>query len=373
LNVPRLNYESYGGCPSLLLEPQRTNLLLNSVWAGGASLPTSWNATFATGTSTPIASIKNPNVSAYRFVTNTQRQVFQQTFSFALSSVNTLSVYVESVTTAINVNQLLLIDGTGIGTPVYLKNNVAITASTPIEAGNTYSLQFSCTLGGSFSCKVGCGTSSNITGNFVLSMPQLEQGASTPTPIAAYTTSYIPTTTTALTRNADLFTRNNIYTNGLITSAGGTWFIELNDNILYTADNNAGLIFLDASSVGFTNGLHIRKLQTNTLRFVIQKVISTTATTLYTTLTDVVKIALKWNGTTVDVFVNGFKQSVASPSFTITNMEFLSNTANPLKASIKSTMLFPIPLTDAECIDLTSSTNYISYENMAINLNYVIQ
>jgi hypothetical protein len=29
-NVPRLNYDSVGGCPSILIEPQRTNRLLNS-------------------------------------------------------------------------------------------------------------------------------------------------------------------------------------------------------------------------------------------------------------------------------------------------------------------------------------------------------
>jgi len=30
LNVARLNYDTVGGCPSLLVEPQRTNLILNS-------------------------------------------------------------------------------------------------------------------------------------------------------------------------------------------------------------------------------------------------------------------------------------------------------------------------------------------------------
>jgi hypothetical protein len=57
LNVPRLNYESYGGCPSLLLEPQRTNLLLNSVWAGGGSLPTALNNPTGAGTQTAGLSI----------------------------------------------------------------------------------------------------------------------------------------------------------------------------------------------------------------------------------------------------------------------------------------------------------------------------
>jgi hypothetical protein len=345
-NVPRLNYDTVGGCPSLLLEPQRTNLLLNSVWAGGGSLPTSWSATFATGTSTPIASIKNPNVTAYRFVTTTQRQVFQQTFAFVLNSITTISVYIEQVTTAINVNQLLLIDGTGTGTPVYLKNNVVITSSTPIEAGNTYSLQFTCTLGGSFSCKVGSGTSSNITGNFVLSMPQLEQGA--------YPTTYIPTTSGTVTRVADTMSRNNIFTNGLITSAGGTWFIELNNNFSLIRDIGARGISISDNSTDFIgNAFYIRSGGATSQRLTITKYIGGVSSVFYLTTTDTVKIAIKWNGATADIFVNGVKV-VSATAFTTTNMEFLNVGGQDVPKYIKSMLLFPTPLTDTEMTNLTT-------------------
>jgi hypothetical protein len=371
LNVPRLNYESYGGCPSILLEPQRTNLLLNSVWAGGGSLPTSWTATFATGTSTPIASIKNPNVTAYRFVTSTQRQVFQQTFSFVLSSITTFSVYVESVTTAVNVNQLLLIDGTGTGTPVYLKNNVAITASTPIEAGNTYSLQFSCTLGGSFSCKVGCGTGSNITGNFVLSMPQVEQGLF---PRTAYSTSFIPTTTGSVTRNADVFTRNNLYANGIISDIGGTWFLEINNNLSLIRDGTLPSgISLDANPVFFDDGFLIRNNFNGTsVRLGIEIRQGGSIVGTYSTLENTVKIAIKWDGTVAIVYVNGVVR-IDFVAFTTKIMNYLSAKADDVPKYIKSMLFFPLPLSNSEMVALTSSTNYISYENMAINLNYVIQ
>lgn len=350
-NIPRLNYDANGSA-SILLEPLRTNLLVNSVWAGGGSLPTSWTSAFATGTSTAITSIKNPNVSAYRFVTSTTRQVFSQAFSFLLNSVTTISVYLESVTTAVNVNQLLLVDGTGTGTAVYLKNNVVISSSTPIEVGNTYSLQFTCTLLGSFSCRVGCGVSSNITGDITLSMPQVEQGTGT-TPIAAYSTSFIPTTTIALTRNEDVLTRDNIFSNGLITNAGGTWFVELDNNIPLIRDFGSSSFALQTSSVSNSDGLVIKTSGGSALRFHIAKRVADIESNLYTTLTDKIKVAIKWNGTTADFFVNGIKV-VAATAFTPTLMNFLFISAASTTRYIKSTMLFPTPLTDTECATLTT-------------------
>lgn len=352
-HIPRLNYDTTGGCPSILLEPQRTNLLVNSIWAGGGSLPTSWISTFATGTSTAVTSIKNPNVSAYRFVTSSTRKVFSQTFSFLLNSVTTMSIYVESVTTAVNANQLMVIDGTGAGTPAYFKNNVAITASTPIEAGNTYALQFKCTIAGNFSCRIGCGTSSNITGDITLSMPQLEQGATLITPIAAYSTSFIPTTTMALTRNADVVTRDNVFTTGLITASGGTWFVDLENNIPLIRDSETfESLALQTSITVTSDGLTFRHLSASS-RLVIFKRIATSETSIYTTLTDKIKVAIKWNGATADVFVNGTKV-VSATTFTPTVLQGLISKPADTSKYIKSMMLFPTPLTDTECTSLTT-------------------
>ena len=363
-NVPRLNYDTAGGCPSLLLEPQRTNLLLNSVWAGGGSLPTSWIAFSISGTSTSISSIKNPNVTAYRFITTSaQRQDIGQNFIFALNSINCLSVYVESVDTAIPINQMIRISAiTGTGTSVFLKNNVVISGATNIESGNTYTLQFTCTLSDTFSARVGSGVTTAISGNFVLSMPQLELGA--------YATSYIPTTTGTVTRIADTMSRNNIFTNGLITSAGGTWFVELNNNLPLIRDNAiSSIIFADNTS---TNTFFLRADFVTSERICILKRVGNSPLLLFTTTANTCKIAIKWNGSTADVFVNGVKV-ISATIFTSTNLESIISQGLNITLNIKSMLLFPTPLTDSECIALTSFTNYISYENMAINLNYVIQ
>ena len=352
-NVPRLNYD--GSCPSILVEPQRTNLLLNSVWAGGGSLPTSWLFSTTAGTSTPVTSIKNTNVTAYRFTTSTTRQDISQTFAIALNQVIAFSVYVESVTTAIPISQMLRIGPTGAaaGTTVFLKNNVVVSSALNIEAGFTYSIVLTCTTAGDFQFRVGSGVNSNVTGNFVLSMPQAELGVSTPTPVAAYSTSFIPTTTQIITRNADIISKSNIFTNNLITSAGGTFFIELNNNISFARDASRYSIGIDTAVGGITNGFSIKSTGAASQRLTIVKIIGSSQTNLYTTLTDVVKIAIDWNGTAADVFVNGVKV-VTATLFTITNMQFLFATAEDVPKYIKSMMLFPRPLTDAECIALTT-------------------
>lgn len=350
--IPRLNYDTIGGCPSILLEPQRTNLLLNSVWAGGTvvsdkALPTSWVQSTNTGThQSPITSIKNNNVTAYRFVTSNSRQEILQNISLLLNSITTFSCYVESVTTAIAVNQLLRFSAvTGTGTYIFLKNNTPILGSENITAGDKYSLQFTCTLADSFQVRIGVGVGGNTTGDIIISMPQLESGS--------YVTSYIPTTTSTVTRNADLITRNNIYTNGFITSAGGTWFIELNNNFSLTRDDGTlEALSLQTSSTSTNNALCLRAFPGGG-RLNILKRIETLETFLYTTLTDTIKVAFKWNGATADVYVNGTK-IISATAFTTTNMDYLISRGLDVPKYIKSTMLFPTPLTDTECISLTT-------------------
>jgi hypothetical protein len=346
-NVPRLNYD--GSCPSILIEPQRTNLLLNSVWTGGGSTPTSWSKQL-TGNTVPVTSIKNPNVTAYNFNGVSTRGFFSQVTAFTINNTYAISIYVESVSVANSIGSILITaNATGITT--YLKNNVLISAASNIEAGNTYTLIFAATATTTGSeTRIGLGTGGAITGDFTLSMPQVETGSAS---VAAYSTSFIPTTTQTITRNADIISRNNIYTNNLITSAGGTFFIELNNNIAFARDASKYSIGIDTAVGGLTNGFSIKSFGAGSQRLTIVKIIASVQTNLYVTLTNSLKIAIDWNGTTADVFVNGVKVTTATP-FAITNMQFLFATAEDVPKYVKSMMLFHRPLTDVECIALTT-------------------
>ena len=65
------------------------------------------------------------------------------------------------------------------------------------------------------------------------------------------------------------------------------------------------------------------------------------------------KIGIKWNGSVADVFVNGSKVVSGTP-FTTTNMENLYIQASDVTKNIECVTLYPSPLSDANCIILTT-------------------
>ena len=267
LDIPRIDYTG-GGCPSILLEPLRTNLLLNS-------------ATVVTQTRTTTA------------------------------VANTLSFYGTGTIT---------LSGTFAGTLVGTgaSNRVSLTF-TPTAGSLVLTVSGSCTNG------------------------QLEAGA--------YPTSYIPTVASTVTRNADVLSRNNIYTNNLIVGGGGTWFVHLINNKVFVRDAS-GNLFLDTASGGITNGINIRSIGT-VARLYINFFTGGVNTFQYLTTADTVKLIIKWNGATADVFENGAKV-VSATLFATTAMENLGGNGSDQPKYIKQMALFSKPLTEAQCIALTT-------------------
>jgi hypothetical protein len=171
--------------------------------------------------------------------------------------------------------------------------------------------------------------------------------------LGAFATTWIDTTNAAATRLVDTFSRNNIYTNGLISASGGTWYVELRNNVAYTRDTGVVGLFLGDTNTGGTNSLAIRTVGSGTC-LSISKLVSGSATTIYTTTTDTVKLALKWDGTSVDIFANGVKV-VSASSFTTTLMEFLAHSiSGDVPKFIQAMALYPTPLSDAQCQTLTT-------------------
>ena len=361
-DVPRLDYRNADGtlnsCPRLLLEPQRTNLVPNGVLfnaSTGVSYDSSITASPAPGVQNATRITKNEAAGNVRYANQNASATL-----LAGSSVYTLSRYfkydgLDFQTTmeynnsanwggvawflAINISSTSITIGSPNACTATIVNmgsgwyrvTATITTGVTIVGAPTYLMRLPSTL------STGQG--------FLTALPQLELGA--------YATTFIPTTTAAVTRLVDNFTRSNIFTNGFITSAGGTWFVDLSNNSVLTRDGVATGLFLDTSNAGFTNGLNIRN-SVGSARYNISKWQSGTGASLYTTLTDNVKIAIKWNGSTADVFVNGVKV-VAGSAFTPTAMQFLNcNTAAGVPYFFNQSALFPVPMTDAQCIQLTT-------------------
>jgi hypothetical protein len=355
-NVPRLSY-MYGSCPALLLEPQRTNSIRNSTMQGASTspstLPTNW-ITSTAGLTQSVVSIGTENGLPYIDVrlsgtaTGTLSTISFESNSQIVSSNGqtwTGSFWVKQIAAPTPPNSYSSLaresNSSGLNLATTAQSFTISSTLNRITQTRTNSNASTAYQNFSFAAGVTIGQSYDFTVR--IAAPQLELGA--------FATTWINTTNAAATRLVDTFTRNNIYTNGLISASGGTWYIEMLNNIAYTRDAAAQGIGIGDSSSTIANGFLI--VNTGTGRQVIQKIIASATTNLFTTTTDTIKIAIKWNGTSADVFVNGVKQ-VSATAFTTTIMEFLNGTGAGIPRWIKTMALYPTPLSDSDCTLITT-------------------
>jgi hypothetical protein len=127
--------------------------------------------------------------------------------------------------------------------------------------------------------------------------------------------------------------------------------VELRGNLSLTRDAFSNGLRISDSSSTVNNGFEIRNGAT--IPLIITKRIAGASTTLIGTVTSRTKLAIKWNGSTCDVFLNGVKE-VAGSSFTTTNMEFLIGGAEDVPKFIQAMALYPTPLSDTDCTTITT-------------------
>jgi len=223
-NVPLIDY-SGGGCPTILVQPQRTNLLLrsqdfdNSIWSKDNVTVTANSIISPDGTQNADSLIENSS-TGYHFI--------QQTFS-STNQTYTYSIFAKNIS---GTRKLVIREGVNTGAygAFDLVNGVVSggDATCSIEnIGNgwyicritfnglsgTSSIQLSISNSNSFSSYAGNGTS-----GFYIFGAQVEAGS--------YATSYIPTTSSIVTRNADVISKTGI--SSLIGQTEGTMFIDAN-------------------------------------------------------------------------------------------------------------------------------------------------
>ena len=358
-NVPRLSY-MYGSCPSALLEPQRTNSIRNSTMVGAVSgspgtLPTNYQApsTFV-GLAREVVGISTENGLNYIDVrysgtatsSSTLNIEFEQPSAIVASNGQfwSLSYYLRLMNGTSPSLRMTMNERTSAGVSIKFANqNITIDNtlqryifSRALDGGATVGL-----VRVFLDLVIVSGTTYDFT--IRIAQPQMELGA--------YATTPIFTTGTSATRIADTFTRNNIYTNGIISASGGTWYVELKNNVAYLRDSP------ERFGVGDTSSLDINSIYigagTASLRAVIWKAVSGSFSLLYTLPTDNVKIAIKWNGTSADIFANGVKV-VSATAFTTTNMQFLARQLSGIPLFIQTMALYNTPLSDSDCITLTT-------------------
>jgi hypothetical protein len=371
LNIPRLDY-SLGSCPNILLEPQRTNLVTwsedfsNVIWIKGAS-------TITANTTTSPSGISNADT----FTGNGASDIHNVSQS-SVASIISGTTYTTSVYAKKNTNNFIQLLGTTGGYGMNVWANFDLNNGVVGSVGSGTTARIENVGNGWYRCSMtATATATTIINTFVAILvtsatsPRIETNALSTSVFlwgaqleaGAYQTSYIPTSSASVTRNADVISRGNIFTNGLVTAAGGTWFTELRNNIPRIRDAFASIRLI--RTIAPFEGLLIGTNSSNT-RAIIIKNIAGTFTTLYTTTTDTTKIAIKWNGTTADVFANGTKV-VSATSLPFLDFNEFGNSVNMI-ATINSMALFPTPLTDGEMSMLTSGvyTPALAYAQLGL-------
>lgn len=216
-NLPRFDYTLgvAGACKGLLIEETRSNLAINSVFANtGGAAPTSWTQQIATGTSVPAASTFSTVGVAYSQTATAQRPFIAQSITLAASTTYAVTFVIESVTGA-TVYDVLGVQG--LVPSAYILNGINVPLSTPAATG-TLTIIVTTTTAGAYVLRCGLGVAGNVTGTIRFSCPQLEAGA--------FATSYIPTTTTSLTRNADVVTMTGANFSSWYSSGAGSFQIN---------------------------------------------------------------------------------------------------------------------------------------------------
>jgi len=232
-NIPRIDYTG-GGCGKLLLEPQRTNLLLQSEDISSASWTKNAVSITANSTTSPDGTTNADLITADG--TTTQHYILQS----QASSAKTISFFVKmgtqryvQILTSGSTNALANYDlqtgdvgGVGSASTASMVDygngwwRIVLT-STDALTGSVYLCFVNSLVQGRF-------PSTTSTGTIWIWGAMAENGAT-------YATSYIPTTTTAVTRVADASSTTFGY--NLTNLGGGTVLLEL-DKIEKWVDGN---------------------------------------------------------------------------------------------------------------------------------------
>lgn len=366
-NVPRIDY-SNGSCPAILVEQQSRNEIRNNTMVGAVvgtpgTLPTNWTDSVI-GLTREVVGLGVENGVEYidiRYfgtasVASTQRTRFESGTQIvaATGQTWTLSSYIKVIAQPQPPTsyRLRMFENTSAGVEV-TTGFVAISPTTTLQrfsytrtlsGGATVArvqpvLDFATTTGQAYDFTIRVG------------LPQMEQRPNA--------TSVIPTTTAAVTRNADVITRTGA--DNLIGQTEGAMFVDFN----YQRFNPLADSFIATISDGtLSNHLIFAVLTTGNA-----------AAILRTSETNVIfisipaasftfgrkKIVVSYKSGETNLYVNGVKIGstiTTAFSFPVTINKFNLGSAGTngglSDTTINSSALYKTALTDAQAIQLTT-------------------
>lgn len=357
-NMPRLNYTpgSATSCPSLLLEPQRTNLVSQSEYFVGY-----WNLQGAT--SILDANAINPTGSLTSYILNSSatgsfKSLFKNESSIWDGKTLTMSCFAKKKT-----NDFIYFHniGSASGSPsVYFNiGNGTLgsvgTAWSNAKIENYGNDWYKCSATITFGTNTNYLYISNSDGNDNLSSTigsqtyiwgtQIEEGS--------YATSYIPTFGATVTRVADACSKTGV--SGLIGTTEGVMFIDIQTPS--TIQTNTTFSIGSGTSGEYAQ-LEIRTDLSINWRYRVGSVDYINSNVGSFTAGDRLKIAFAYKNLDSNLYLNG--SSIATDTGTITTNAWsevkysnFTGTAK-LEAEVNKTILFKTRLSNTQLAELTS-------------------
>jgi len=318
--VPRLDYTN-SSCPKILLEPQRTNLLLYSEQFDNAYWQKDPSASVVANYAISPDGTQNADQLNFAAAGNAVYRA-----GFSLSGAHRFTVYLKG-------------EGANIGKQIYLE----IGGGVSINATLTGEWQrFTAVADNSSS--VAIKQLNSTQANSVLAWgAQLELGA--------YATSYIPTTTAAVTRLADAASKTGI--SSLIGQTEGTIYWE---GYVTPCGAYNSLMSVEVISTQFIN---LRLNDINRIEFASANLSAdfTIAASTPATAGTYYKIAGAYKSGQSVLYVNGVQIATSATTFTTPTLsEFRFNVWNVFEQqkSTAQALLFKTRLTNAQLAELTT-------------------
>jgi hypothetical protein len=363
-DMPRLDYSGGASCPSLLLEPQRSNLLPYSEYISGWSSKSAvYHTNGANATTSPEGLSNGWKITGDG--TSGQHYVLQSA-NYTSGTAYTCSIFAKADTN--NYIQLIL-GAAPFGSANYCNFDLsdgsigtigpAISDEFIEDYGDGwYRIGFSATAvstgsGNFFPALVTSSSatffeSNSTTGSVFLYGGMVEQGS--------YPTSYIPTYGTSATRTADACSKTGI--SSLIGQTEGTLFVDMN----YTNTNNS----VDATPFRVLgSGSAQMYVEINTNETFEAVVVNSVGTLVFnsTSAAQVAgrkKMAIAYKGSDFAYYINGTQIAVqtsgafASASLDSLNLGMYTSGVQVLADSVNQTLVFKTRLTNAQLAELTT-------------------
>jgi|DEB0MinimDraft_10_1074344.scaffolds.fasta_scaffold10503_2 hypothetical protein len=342
-DMPRLDYSGGATCPSLLLEPQRSNLALYSEQFDNAYWGKTAGTTITANTTISPDGYTNAYTIAFAAGGDSVNKIISTGLSVVSGTTYTISVFTKSTT------QVIFFGGAtgGTGTNVY---------NGSVDYGNGWYRQ---------SVTRTWSASGTVNVQVVLSLPSAGSTIAYgfQAELGSYPTSYIPTYGSSVTRSADSCSKTGI--SSLIGQTEGVLYAEVDLNVKIESGSPVSGILTTNNNVSDLQNCIILGVErnasgTNSIYCLVQVSNVTQAALFGSSITSGnYKIALAYKANDFALYVNGVQVATDTSGSVPTTSQVLIGTRRnsdnfTLADRVSQAIVFPTRLTNDELATLTT-------------------